>query len=383
MTKCPRCFYGLPSDTFCFTAVTPQSTSIDDIASAFTGHPVAHGKIVTMSAGAPAEVGAIADRAAAEVGGPVVELCPICHYRLPPDWRLGDATCLAMAGARATGKTVFIAVMIKQFERFAEQYGCEVVAANHETTRRYREEYEQPLFEERGILAATRPASIDTSYQHDPLIFHLGLWNGLRRYLVIRDVAGEDLEDPTVGGTQWQFFAVADAVIFMFDPLRLHEISDQLRDLVPTGHSIGGDPREVLRTVMRLIGNGDPKLAVVLSKFDALQELRAVNGSAWGRIMSNAGAAFARDPGLLGGRYDQQDGYLLDAEVRSLLQRLDAGPMLQHMQNPLTGRRYNHQFFAVSALGASPSGSKLHPSGISPFRCLDPVHWVLTGRNIL
>lgn len=385
MTKCPRCFNVLPSDAWAFTEQEPSSTSVDAAASAYRGHPVQMGAIadVRRNADSPAHWQPDLATISAELGGPAVEVCPICHYELPPNWRWGDVTCLAMAGARFTGKTVFIAVMIKRLQRQLEQMGQTLDFANPETQQRYREEYEQPLFEERGLIPATQSARVESSHQHDPLVFSIGRWNERPHYLAIRDVAGEDLEDPGVGGQDWSFFSTADAVLFLFDPMRVQEVKDQLRDLVPTDHRTGGDPRDVLRTVMRLIDTGTPQLAVILSKFDALQALRKVASSSWGQVMSHAGAAFTRDPSLLRGGYDEVDGQLLDAEVRSLLQRLDAGPTLYRPSNPATGGYYDSRFFAVSALGGSPHGNRVGASGISPFRCMDPVRWVLARKQVL
>ncbi|GAB19905.1 hypothetical protein GOEFS_096_00820 [Gordonia effusa NBRC 100432] len=369
MTKCPRCFNYLPPDEFAWVDTTSPAQRIDPVASRYAGHDIRGGEVHTGQA------------PGSDAG--YVEVCPTCHYELPLNWRLGVATCVTMAGARYTGKTVFIAVLIKQLQKHAELLGREVVPANDQTYRRYRDEYEGPLFDQRGIVQPTPRASLAGSYQHEPLIFNLGLWGDVRRFLVIRDVAGEDLESADIGGPPWQFFSLADAVIFLFDPMRVSEIADQLRDLVPESAQVGGDPREVLRTVMRLIGHGNPKLAVVLSKFDALQALSGVSSSRWARMMSHPGAAFNRDPGLLGHAYDDEDGLLLNAEVQSLLQRLDAGPLLTRVENYMTGHQYEHRFFAVSALGETPEGEKLHRSGISPFRCADPVRWVFAADNVL
>ncbi len=88
-------------------------------------------------------------------------------------------------------------------------------------------------------------------------------------------------------------------------------------------------------------------------------------------------------PGLIGSRYDDVDGQLLDAEVRSLLQRLDASPLLHAPVSPITNRYFDSRFFAVSALGDSPQGNELNASGISPFRCMDPVRWVLYDKQVL
>lgn len=344
-------------------------------ASAYTGHPTSTPVVHT----APIDVAQANSGPEGFDPATDVEVCPICNYTLPTMWRWGSATCVAMAGARYTGKTVFIAVLIKQLQRYAEFFHREVIPADSFTKRTYREKYERPLYEARGIVAPTPSAQTDT---HNPLIFDIGMWDGVKRYLVIRDVAGEDLEGGEVGGPAWDFFAKADAVLFMFDPLRVDDVADKLRDLVPVSE-LGGDPREVLHFVMDLIATGNPRLGVILSKFDALQALSSVRQSSWGRIMSNSGAAFNRDPGLLSRRYDEADGHLLDAEVRSLLQRLHAGPLLMNMRNPRTGQPFQHRFFAVSALGESPAGEHLHPNGISPFRCLDPIRWIFADSLVL
>lgn len=386
MTKCPRCYNHIPADAWSFTERDPQRTEVDERASAFKGHPEKLGRVLDWppDPSAPPHWQPTQDQVEQQLGGPAVELCPICHYVLPPNWRWGEATCLAMAGARYTGKTVYIAVMIKRLQRLLEQQGKIFDFATVDTQRRYRETYEKPLFEQRGLVPATVSAATETgSQQQDPLVFNLGRWNDVQQYLVVRDVAGEDLENPDLRGVEWGFFGAADAVLFLFDPMRVQVVKDQLRDLVPTDHYTGGDPTDVMRTVMRLIGDGPPKLAVILSKFDALQALRRVRGSAWGQVMAHAGAAFSRDPGLIGSRYDDVDGQLLDAEVRSLLQRLDASPLLHAPVSPITNRYFDSRFFAVSALGDSPQGNELNASGISPFRCMDPVRWVLYDKQVL
>ncbi|MFT4125851.1 MAG: hypothetical protein QM662_06435 [Gordonia sp. (in: high G+C Gram-positive bacteria)] len=375
-SKCPRCFNPIPYDTVAWTSRS-GSPARNATATAYAGietrTPEVH--TATRPADTPADWVPTGFDAATDQ-----EVCPTCHYPLPPYWRWGDVTCVAMAGARYTGKTVFIAVLIKQLEQYVERFGREVIPADAETRGRYRRIYEEPLFVERGLAQATPSAA---SEAHNPLIFDVGVWGNVKRYLVIRDVAGEDLEAAETGGRSWDFFAKADAVLFLFDPLRVEDVANQLRDLIPDTTRVGGDPREVLRLVMRLIADGNPRLAVILSKFDALQALSHVEHSAWGQVMGHPGAAFNRDPGLVNRRYDECDGLLLDAEVRSLLQRLRAGPLLLSLTNPVTGRQYRSRFFAVSALGESPEGERLHRNGISPFRCMDPIRWVLADRNIL
>jgi len=326
----------------------------------------------------------------ADLGPSFIEVCPICHYRLPSQWRAGNATCIAMSGARETGKTVYIAVLIKQLARLLEKHGREIAPATEATEINFRTVYEEKFLEARGMMGSTMTAAAGDAYQHDPLVFSIGIWHGVREFLVIRDVAGEDLQNgadrqQNTTPEAWSYFAHADAVVFLFDPLAVEEIRDHLRDVVVLGVENTHLPREALRTVMRLMAPSPPdiKLAVVLSKFDSLQVLSKVKDSAWGRIMSNAGAAFNRDPGQMLTTYNEEDGLLLHYEVQSLLQKLDAGPVLCNLQDPQTGRQFYGRFFAVSALGEAPSSNRFDPMGFAPFRCMDPIRWIMAERQIL
>ena len=317
-----------------------------------------------------------------QLDGAIFEVCPICHFELPDGWRDGQAICIAMAGARATGKSLYIAVLVKQLQLLCDQLGVSMEPVNRATAASYEENYQKWLFIERGLIPATRPMHTQTSLQREPLIYGVGTWQGVRRYLVLRDVAGEDLESGNLNTPAFGFFANADAVFFMFDPLRVKSIRDQLQDLIPEQTVGGGDPRNVLNNVVMAIGRGQPRLAVILSKFDALRALQDVQGSEWSLIMSNSGAAYLRDTSDAP-RYDEADGRLLHEEVRSLLTRLDARAMLSAVENPSSQVQLNHRYFVVSALGQPPSGNRLHTRGIAPFRCADPVRWVASSFGVL
>lgn len=312
-----------------------------------------------------------------------MEVCPRCHHVLPVGIREFTVTCVAMAGARSTGKSLYVAVLIKQLEQLAERMNQTFGPLDESTRRTFADVYESPLYEERGMMQGTPPSNTLNAYQREPLIFNLGISSGRRHLLVLRDVAGEDLEAAGVESRRLEFFAHADGVFFMFDPLRVQEVRDQLQGLLPEQARLGGDPKVVLGNVLALVGAGSPKVAVILSKFDAMQALRSVQGTEWSAIMSNPGAAFLRDsPG--GARaYDDADGELLHEEVRSLLYKLDATTMITAVENPITGRQLTHRFFAVSALGDSPNGEQLHRRGIAPFRTLDPLRWLLSGTGVL
>lgn len=303
--------------------------------------------------------------------------CPTCGAGISPSWYDATTTTIAMAGARATGKSIFIAVMIKQLELLAAARGALLQVAPG-TQRVLDEFYVGPLYQERGIMPATVSVVTKDAYQRDPLEFTVMPQTGPPHHIVIRDVAGEDLERDEPDEQALGFFSRADSVFFLFDPLKVPEIADRLRDHLPP-HELGGDPRRVLGTVLRLLGGRAPRLAMILSKFDAMQDLRSIEGGGdWARIMANPGAAMVRDPGPIAPPNDD-DSLLLHAEVRSLLLELDAAMFLSTVERAV-GQYGQLRYFAVSALGGSPDGNRLNARGIAPFRCLDPLRWALAGR---
>ncbi|AGP29778.1 TRAFAC clade GTPase domain-containing protein [Corynebacterium terpenotabidum] len=319
---------------------------------------------------------------------------------LPHGWADARAHCVAMAGARASGKSLYTAVMIKQLEELAGQFGRVVEAADNSTLDRYRSHYEEPLYQEMRNMPATPPASANDAYQRDPLIFSLGRWTGpdgvnRMNYLVFRDVAGEDLENPPADTSNLAFFQHADLIIFLFDPLRVAQIRTYLKGIIPAQSLTGGDPEDVLRNLFRILETARPKLAVTISKFDTLQKLSEASGSRWAQIMGNNGAAFRRDSGW---RYDPDDQLLLHMEIESLLRYMEADrlvniigqdygwtPNQPHAGGWRGGQQVSSdrwQYFAVSALGESPRGEQLSRHGIAPYRVLDPVRSILSKHLV-
>jgi hypothetical protein len=385
LTKCPRCFSVLDNVQYLWT-LPPQAGGTryhDEVASAYLGAPADCGPLYTWARpagydGPPPPV----TEASRALQGPAVEVCPVCHFTLPDGWRDGHAVCIAMAGARATGKSLYLGVLIRQLELLCERRGLAMEPVTRSTAVAYATNYETPLYVQRGLVPPTPTVHTQASHQREPLVYSVGAWHGVRRFLVLRDVAGEDMESGDLYTPAFRFFANADAVFFMFDPLRVRGIRDQLHDLLPAQVYGGGDPRLVLNNLLHAIGGAQPRLAVIVSKFDALRALRDVEASEWSLIMSNMGAAYLRDTSD-SDQYDDTDGQLLHEEVRSLLTRLNGGAIVAAVENPSTGRQLHHRYFAVSALGHPPNGNQVHSRGIAPFRCADPVRWVTSAFGVL
>lgn len=295
-------------------------------------------------------------------------------------WRSATVTCVAMAGARATGKSCLIAVAVRQLELLVERHHGSFIRPVMDTHQTFQSHYVDPLYGQGIAMQATSAVEAADSVSRLPLIFQYVERHGEQtrnRVLVIRDVAGEDLEGRT-GSAAFSFFGRADAVITLVDPLTDPDVRGMLADLVPE-HELGGDGLAVLHHVFSIMTNHvhgartRVPIAVVLSKFDAVQKLRDVTGTEWSSVMSRPGSTLQRDPSLTTGHFDVDDGDLLHEEVSGLLDLLGEHSIRALLRESVD----NYRFFAVSALGEFTQGRELDTSGIAPFRAVDPFKWAL------
>lgn len=380
MTKCPSCFQELPERRFqwiCNSGICPSSP--DPEASRFVGTQVSLPP-VTSELTHDAAGFSPPNLSCGTCRGEAIPCCPHCHFGLPPNWYGSDAMCVALAGARYTGKSVYIGVVVHFLQELVHEHlGGAMLLATPQTQEVYNSVYRRVLFEEMGAMGATPSTATSQTYQVWPMIISLGPIQGKTRYLVIRDVAGEDLEGHNRGALS--FFKHADLVTFLFDPLAVPAIQHHLKGVIPAQEQGSqANPIDVLATVQQLIGGQDARLAVVLSKFDALQELRRFPESDLGKVMSNLGAAVMRHPEKPG---DPNDLWLVHNEVRGILQMLGAGNIVASMEKPARGKAFQHRFLAVSSLGASADGRRLAETGIAPYRCLDPLLWLFGDRGLI
>lgn len=382
--KCPSCFAHLPPTPAKLICTGTCSPETNDVASSVRGFEVRTKPIFA----APPSTGPAA-AASAPPACPrcstvsATEVCLYCSFSIPPNWRASKVTCVVMAGARATGKSLLLAVAKEQMELLVERHHRSAFRGVGDTERFFEKNYTKPLYEQRQLLQATASISTSETVVREPLIFTFterdAAGHARPRVLVLRDVAGEDLE--AMGGMDQHlsFFRGADAVIALLDPLTVSTIQAMLADLVPATNRLGGDGVAVLQHVLGLMTGHAPgartpiPFAVVLSKFDVLQKLREVSGTQWSKIMSRPGAPLQRDPSLKTAHFDKVDGDLLHEEIAGLLEMLGAS----NLTSMLTDTAERFRYFGVSALGESPEGDLIHAGGIAPFRVLDPFKWAL------
>lgn len=390
MSKCPMCFTELSLDKYAFTLRgTGNQGTLNPVASDYAGYSVYHEGLLPMERPAGNENWLPnPGQALVESGAPAgseleAEVCPECYYPLPDDWRQSQVTCVGLSGARASGKSLYIAVVIKALSHYLVSRGSRMVPVNETTADDYAAVYENQLFGAQKLLVTTSRADNPVGRLR-PLIYSLGIINGRRQYIVLRDVPGEELENLPASDQRLHlsFLSRADGIIFMFDPLAIEGIRRRLQDLVPAQIQTIGDPSVVLNNLQILSqgGLGSGRFAVVLSKFDALQHLRNVDDAQWSPIMSNPGAGFMRQAAD-GANFDENDSQLVSAEVRSLLKLIGGEEIVTQVRNPHVGQPAPHRFFAVSSLGEPPEGENISSLGIAPYRVLDPLLWILAEKG--
>lgn len=316
---------------------------------------------------------------------------------LPEDWMRSGTLTVAMAGARSSGKSLYIAVVVKLLRDLLTANRGFLNAADEYTRRTYEENYERPLFEEMGLMPPTPPSANPDAYQNRPLIYDLGFHIRVnpadnqqvrqKVYLVLQDVAGEDLREEgfVERAPKLSFFRNADRIVFLYDPMAVNRIRQLLEGTVSTNEVGRENPAMILQNILRLMSpERTPTIALTLSKFDMLQRLAYVDqvGSGgiqgqtvdWQAAMSNYGASFRRESNPPNEPFDWVDRQAMHYEIRSMLSALGAMEMLNLLetQSP-TGQPVPYSCHAVSALGDSPEGDSVSRMGIAPFRVLDPI----------
>lgn len=314
------------------------------------------------------------------------EACEACAFPIPRamrDWSDGSlrrSTVVAMAGARASGKSLMIGSMMQKFELLCERHLQSVLTPLGDTGERFQRAYLDPLYVARRSIQFTPELSSEQGNPtREPFVWTFREKDGTERVLAIRDVAGEDLENlDSRNPLAFSFLSRADAVIALLDPWKVPEVRTFLGGIVtvPPMEVLGGNDQRVLASLIRLLRTvpDPPALGIALSKFDVLQELRSVRAAKWPEIMGRAGSPLVRDPSLTSAEFDQGDGDLLHHELFGVLKELQ----VQTVLGLVHGLRF--RLFACSSLGSTPiSDSELNPVGVAPYRVLDPLKWVLAG----
>lgn len=306
-------------------------------------------------------------------------ICPHCHNMIPKEMVEHKGYIISIIGARSSGKTNYITVLIDQLRKNGGKIGqnlgvlASTVADNNEdcTQYRYQENFYKVLFKNGELPAQTK---IDDAQSKIPLIFTV-TQAGVKKplYLVFYDTAGENFNELKNISKNVKFLNESDAVIFLLDTFSIKYVHDKLgiKDEIELNYDV------ILNNIDSHFRNNVSKavkeahfntpMAFAFSKIDA--------------ILQNADV-FA-DTAIPGMSLDQNSPYLSGGGVR--MDDIDAvsdgirSALLMWGQDNfinLTMNYKNAKYFGFSALGKNPDAQNTI-KGITPYRVLDPLVWIL------
>jgi len=301
-------------------------------------------------------------------------ICPRCHVKLPSQIEFIDSKILAVIGGRASGKSHYIATMVKQLSRvIGPNMGIQVGAVGDATRRNYTNYYEERVYRQKLLLDQTQSAQANPVVR-DPLIYRMEFprrgFTVPAINLVLFDAAGEDVQDENTLALYNKYILHAAGIIFLVNPLQIESVCSRLKCPMDNGEPIQNTMDrviELLRTELN-IGPGrriNIPTSFVLSKCDVLESI------------VDKHATFLQDTPHVG-HYDLCDCEMVHEEVRSYLSSWGEDALLS-----AADQFEPRKFLAVSALGCNPDKSSMKIPSINPIRCGDPILWLLTELGYL
>jgi GTPase SAR1 family protein len=306
-------------------------------------------------------------------------LCPHCHSQLPVYFGRVTSRLIAMIGARESGKTVYMTVLLHELtKRAGSRFDAAVVGCDDQTRSRFTADYEQRLYGEGELFDTTRSAGTTAGYV-TPLVFRFTTQRPRRfrgstpehSLLSFFDTAGEDLRSQATVDTHVRYLTSADGIILVLDPLQMPGARSFARQGTKLPSVSGGvhNPVDVLGRVTELLqaeqgGQGRIRkpIAVSFSKLDAFWH-SFPSGTPLRRVPDDRPA------------FDVAESLEVDAYVRALLHQW-GGAQIDQLLTHYYGR---HRYFGFSALGDSPTlDNRLSGGGVRPYRVADPFLWLLS-----
>lgn len=295
-------------------------------------------------------------------------ICPHCHFELTHDAGLTAEFTIAVIGGRGTGKSTYIATLIHRLKNeVGLNFEAGVGALNDYTRRRYRDDFEVPLFRKRQLLPPTRTASQETSTK-TPMVFRITLKHHAAN-LALFDSAGEDMQSLDTMSVEARYICHADGVIFLLDPLQI----DTVRQLLAgSGLSLpapdaGAEPKLIVERLRQLYERQlglksttkiDKPIAFSLAKVDALYSILEA-----GSGLHSQGGHF--------GFFNLADAQSLHTELSQTL----SAWMGTEFDNFLKANFSKYRYFGVSSLGQPPQDGQ-HLETVAPHRVEDPILWL-------
>ena len=318
-------------------------------------------------------------------------VCPSCHNALPESTVLGTDMIISIVGARDTGKSHFVGVIINELiERISVRFNGAMEGFD-DTMQRYKAGPYQKLFVDLQKLELTKSSEQDVNNgAYRPLIFTLKLKKKsfLKEIidsftLVFFDTAGEDLEDSDVMSTVNKYICKSAGIIFLLDPMQIPAVRNQLdENTVSRASSVSWQQAtrsdDIMTRVSKMIRDDrhmkstqkiDIPVASVFSKFDVIAKL-----------VPEGSTVLDTSPHCSEKQFDMTDWHNVDSEIRSLLTEWGEESFMSQVDLNYT----NYSYFAVSSLGLNNNpGTDFKIQRPHPHRIEDPLLWILKENGVI
>jgi GTPase SAR1 family protein len=310
-------------------------------------------------------------------------ICPHCHNDLPSQFGSTDVHTIALIGAKESGKSHYIAVLVNELtNRVGMAFNASLNALDEQTIRRYREDFRRWIYVDKVTIPTTASARQLGSSVRYPLTYRFSIkrrrlfsFDGLRvSSLVFFDTAGEDLKDIDLMSTETKYIANADAIIFLLDPLQIPAVRHQLAQTtaLPQEHT---DPQDIVGRAAILIRQ--------MRQMNATQKIKTPVALAFSKIdvvrrLFEPGSP-VHQASLHNGHFDVVDGEQMSDNMRAYLSQWIGAGFDLFMQHNFE----NYSYFGVSSLGSQPDTEGHLASGVAPFRVEDPLLWILFKLGIV
>jgi GTPase SAR1 family protein len=311
--------------------------------------------------------------------------CPECHTALPSDFAESKSPMIGLVGAKNSGKTVLMTVLVKRLrDTVGKRYQADIRLATdnpdgHQGVSDYQANRETPLFKGGSLPPPTSALGSGARQHSSPVLLRwrqetaglMGRTSIKSTMLSFVDAAGEDLNAVATTFTL-QYLSVCDGLIVVLDPfalpgaramLNLPDAAIQVEEDVPL--DVVANITEMLRVEHNLKKNKKITIpvAVVFTKIDAFFPTLGR-----GNPLMTATPAVAA--------YQNADGQAVHEHMVALMHQWNAQDIDTHVRLNYADFRY----FGVSALGAEPDYDRLTVAagGVRPHRVEDPVLWLLS-----
>ena len=303
---------------------------------------------------------------------------------------------IGLYGDTSVGKTVYLIVLEALLKGDAYlgigqgDFRGTIEYLGTETDKKEHDENYNMLIRHRTLFRST-PGGVRVKPQAFLYTYRVGKRAGEDRnmILVFCDIPGEDTREKGKLETSGFYLREVDGILALFDPTRLPGVIGHVRNTVddPGEENDQGKAEDSLDCLKSyFVGKiGDRRIdiptAIVTPKLDVLRKIATVTNLPEYRRTINA-----ENPNRIHDKYLNLKVITdMKQAVRSMLVKLGGGPFCSKVENCFS----NYSYFAVSALGKSPSLVKMTTEdgeeieekkiegNLEPLRVAEPFYWLM------